>query len=59
MWGALSGIVIVFICGYLERGGPNMDSYACPSYCQVQHNHKELNESYKEYIKRKQTSHRR
>lgn len=59
MWGVISAVTIIFICGYLERGGPNMNSYACPSYCEVQHNHKEPNESYKRYIERKQANNRR
>ena len=55
MWGGIFGIITVFILGYLERGGPNMDSYACPKHCQVTHIHKEKkDESYSEYIKRKQ-----
>ena len=57
MWGGIIGIVTVLIFGYLERGGPNMNSYACPPYCKIDHKHKEKrNESYSEYIIRKQTN---
>jgi hypothetical protein len=57
MWGGIFGIVIIFIFGSLERGGPGMNDYYCPEYCLIDHKHKEKkSESYTEYIERKQAN---
>jgi len=33
-------LIIFFIVGYIDSGGPGEKYYSCPDYCKVDHKHK-------------------